>query len=431
MKSATGELNALRNAAPSACPGAAFDVARLRDDFPILRRQVHGKPLVYLDNAATSQKPQCVIDAEVRYYAELNANIHRGVHALSQQATDAYEAARDTVRRFINALLREETVFVRGTTEAINLVAASYGQRLQPGDEILITEMEHHSNIVPWQLLCERSGAVLRVAAIDDDGALMLDEFEHLLNARTRLVAVTHVSNALGTINAVKRIVDLAHAKGIAVLIDGAQAAPHLEIDVRSLDCDFYAFSGHKLYGPTGVGVLYGRRALLEAMPPYQGGGDMIRQVTFAKTTYNDLPYKFEAGTPNIAGVIGLGVAIDYLSAIGHDAIAAHEHALLAYATAQARTVPGLRLIGTAKDKASILSFVLDGVHPHDAGTILDAEGVAVRTGHHCAMPVMAHFHVPATVRASFAFYNTRSEVDALFRAVRKAQEVFGHVRSA
>jgi cysteine desulfurase/selenocysteine lyase len=427
MKSAAGEFNALRGTAPA----PAFDVARLRDDFPILRRRVHGKPLVYLDNAATSQKPKCVIDGEARYYAELNANIHRGVHALSQQATDAYEGARDTVRRFINAAQCEEVVFVRGTTEAINLVAASYGQRLLPGDEILITEMEHHSNIVPWQLLCERSGALLRVAPIDDSGALMLDEFERLLGARTRLVAVTHVSNALGTINAVKHIVELAHAKGIVVLIDGAQAAPHLEIDVRSLDCDFYAFSGHKLYGPTGVGVLYGKRALLEAMPPYQGGGDMIRQVTFAKTTYNDLPYKFEAGTPNIAGVVGLGIAIDYLGTIGLDAIAAHEHDLLAYATAQARSVPGLRLIGTAKHKASILSFVLEGVHPHDAGTILDAEGVAVRTGHHCAMPVMAHFHVPATVRASFALYNTRAEVDALWRAVRQVQEVFGHARSA
>ena len=423
MKSAASELSALRGAVPV----LAFDVARLREDFPILHRSVHGKPLVYLDNAATSQKPQCVIDSEARYYAELNANIHRGVHALSQQATDAYEAARDTVRRFINAARREEIVFVRGTTEAINLVAASWGQRLQPGDEILITEMEHHSNIVPWQLLCERSGAVLRVAPIDDAGELMLDEFERLLGPRTRLVAVTHLSNALGTINAVKRIIELAHAKGVVVLIDGAQAAPHLEIDVQALDCDFYAFSGHKLYGPTGVGVLYGKAALLEAMPPYQGGGDMIREVTFAKTTFNDLPYKFEAGTPHIAGVIGLGTAIDYVSAIGFDAIAAHERELLAYATEQARAVSGLRLIGTARDKASILSFVLDGVHPHDIGTILDGEGIAVRTGHHCAMPVMEHFHVPATVRASFALYNTRAEVDALLRAVRKVQEVFGH----
>jgi cysteine desulfurase/selenocysteine lyase len=427
MKNAAGELSALRSAAP----GAVFDVARLREDFPILRRTVHGKPLVYLDNAATSQKPQCVLDCEARYYAELNANIHRGVHSLSQLATDAYEGARDTVQRFINAKLREEIVFVRGTTEAINLVATSFGQRFQPGDEILITEMEHHSNIVPWQLLCERSGAVLRVAPMDDAGELMPDEFERQLNARTRLVAVTHLSNALGTINAVKRIIDRAHAIGAAVLIDGAQAVPHIKIDVQALDCDFYAFSSHKLYGPTGVGVLYGKAAWLVAMPPYQGGGDMIRQVTFARTTYNDLPYKFEAGTPNIAGVIGLGAAIDYVSAIGLDAIAAHEHELLVYATTQARAVSGLRLVGTAGEKASILSFALNGVHAHDVGTILDDEGVAVRTGHHCAMPVMEHFHIPATVRASFALYNTRAEVDALFRAVRKAQEVFADAQSA
>ena len=426
MKRAADDLGVLLCAAPiGAAASAAFDGARLREDFPILRRTVHGKQLVYLDNAATSQKPQCVIDCEARYYCELNANIHRGVHSLSQQATDAYEAARDTVRRFINAARREEIVFVRGTTEAINLVAASYGQRLKPGDEILITEMEHHSNIVPWQLLCERSGAVLRVAPIDEAGELMLDGFEHRLNARTRLVAVTHVSNALGTVNAVKRIIDLAHAQGIAVLIDGAQAAPHMKIDVQALGCDFYAFSSHKLYGPTGVGVLYGKAALLEAMPPYQGGGDMIRQVTFAKTTFNDLPYKFEAGTPHIAGVVGLGAAIDYVSALGLDAIAAHEHELLAHATEQARAVCGLRLIGTASDKSSILSFVIDGVHPHDVGTILDDEGIAVRTGHHCAMPVMEHFHIPATVRASFALYNTRAEVDALFCAVRKAQRMF------
>jgi cysteine desulfurase/selenocysteine lyase len=427
MKSAAGEVGALRSAAR----GTGFDVARLREDFPILRRTVHGKPLVYLDNAATSQKPQRVLDCEAHYYAELNANIHRGVHSLSQQATDAYEAARDTVQRFINAARREEIVFVRGATEAINLVATSFGQRVRPGDEVLITEMEHHSNIVPWQLLCERSGAVLRVAPIDDAGELMLDKFEGQLNARTRLVAVTHLSNALGTINAVKRVIDRAHAIGAAVLIDGAQAVPHIRIDVQALDCDFYAFSSHKLYGPTGVGVLYGKAAILAAMPPYQGGGDMIRQVTFAKTTYNDLPYKFEAGTPNIAGVIGLGAAIDYVSELGLDAVTAHEHELLAYATEQARTVSGLRLIGTAEHKASILSFVLDGVHPHDVGTILDDEGVAVRTGHHCAMPVMEHFHIPATVRASFALYNTRAEVDALFRAVRKVQEVFADARSA
>ena len=421
MRTAAGELSALLSAAPS----AAFDVARSREDFPILRRTVHGKPLVYFDNAATSQKPQRVLDCEARYYTELNANIHRGVHSLSEQATDAYEAARDTVQRFINAARREEIVFVRGTTEAINLVATSFGQRFQPGDEILITEMEHHSNIVPWQLLCERSGAVLRVAPMDDAGELMLDKFERQLNARTRLVAVTHLSNALGTINAVKHVIDRAHAIGAAVLIDGAQAVPHIRIDVQALDCDFYAFSSHKLYGPTGVGVLYGKAVRLAAMPPYQGGGEMIRQVTFAKTTYNDLPYKFEAGTPNIAGVIGLGAAIDYVSELGLDAVAAHEHELLAYATEQARTVSGLRLIGTAEHKASILSFVVDGVHPHDVGTILDDEGVAVRSGHHCAMPVMEHFHIPATVRASFALYNTRAEVDALFRAVRKAQEVF------
>ncbi|HJV96195.1 MAG TPA: cysteine desulfurase [Albitalea sp.] len=400
-------------------------------DFPILRRQIHGKPLVYLDNAATSQKPQCVIEAETRYYAECNANIHRGVHTLSQRATEAYESARDAVQRFINAAQREEIVFVRGTTEAINLVATSLGQRLRQGDEILITEMEHHSNIVPWQLLCQRSGALLRVATIDDDGALRLDEFERLLGPRTRIVAVTQVSNALGSINPIARIVECAHANGSLVLVDGAQAVPHLAVDVQALGCDFYAFSGHKLYGPTGIGVLYGRRELLEEMPPYQGGGDMIRTVTFAKTTYNDLPYKFEAGTPNVAGAVGLGAAIAYVNAIGLSAIAAHEHELLAYATATARDVHGVRLIGTAPEKTSMLSVVIAGVHPHDAGTVLDTEGVAVRTGHHCAMPVMEHFKLPATVRASFALYNTRSDVDALWRACAKAQEVFSDVRSA
>lgn len=405
--------------------GAPLDVTRLRQDFPILSRQVHGRPLVYLDNAATSQKPLAVIDAETRYYAELNANIHRGVHTLSQEATSAYEAVRDQVRRFINAARREEIVFLRGTTEAINLVAGSYGQRFQAGDEILITEMEHHSNIVPWQLLCQRSGAVLRVAPIDEHGELILEEFERLLGERTCLVAVSHLSNALGTINPVRRIIELAHAQGVPVLVDGAQAVPHLGVDVQALDCDFYAFSGHKLYGPTGVGVLYAKAALLDGMPPWQGGGDMIRQVSFAKTTWNDLPYKFEAGTPNIAGVVGLGAAIDYVEGIGMAAIAAHEQDLLAYATARAGDFPGLRPIGTALHKASILSFVLEGVHPHDVGTILDAEGVAVRTGHHCAMPVMEHFGVPATVRASFALYNTRAEVDALFTALGKVREVF------
>ncbi len=418
MKAAGDELAALRRASP-------LDVARLREDFPILRQTIHGQPLVYLDNAATSQKPQAVIDCEARYYAETNANIHRGVHTLSQRATEAYEAARETVRRFINAARREEIVFVRGTTEAINLVAASYGQRFEPGDEILITEMEHHSNIVPWQLACERSGAILTVAPIDDAGELLPDEFERRLGPRTKLVALTQLSNALGTINPVQRIVALAHARGIPVLVDGAQAAAHLEVDVQALDCDFYAFSAHKLYGPTGVGVLYGKQALLDAMPPYQGGGDMIRQVSFRKTSYNDLPYKFEAGTPNVAGVVALGAALDYLGALGLAAVAAHEQDLLAYASDRARATPGLRLIGTARHKASILSFVLDGVHPHDVGTILDYAGVAVRTGHHCAMPVMEHYGVPATVRASFAAYNTREEIDALFRAIDKAQEVF------
>jgi len=420
MKSTTREMSALQASTPP-----ALDVARLRRDFPIIERRLHGKPLCYLDNAATSQKPRCVIDREAHYYAETNANIHRGIHTLSQEATDAYEAAREDVRRFINAARCEEIVFVRGTTEAINLVAASYGQRLKPGDEILISAMEHHSNIVPWQMLCERSGALLRVAAINDAGELDAMSFESLLGERTRLVAITHLSNALGTINPVKQLISLAHAYGAVVLVDGAQAVPHLPVDVQALDCDFYAFSGHKLYGPTGTGVLYGKRALLDAMPPWQGGGDMIKQVTFAKSTWNDLPYKFEAGTPNIAGGIALGAAIAYLEEIGLLAIAAHEHALLDYASAQAAATPGLRLIGTARSKASILSFVVDGVHAHDVGTILDLEGVAVRTGHHCAMPVMARFGVPATVRASFALYNTTAEVDSLFGALAKVIEVF------
>jgi cysteine desulfurase/selenocysteine lyase len=420
MKIAANELQAVQASTPS-----TLDIRRLRRDFPILARRVHGKPLVYLDNAATSQKPQTVIDCEAHYYAECNANIHRGVHSLSQQATEVYEAARDTVQRFINAANRQEIVFVRGTTEAINLVAASYGQRLRPGDEILITEMEHHSNIVPWQLLCERSGAVLRVAPINDTGELILEEFERLLGPRTRLVAVSHLSNALGTINPVKELIALAHAQGAVVLVDGAQAVPHLTVDVQALDCDFYAFSGHKVYGPTGIGVLYGKAALLAGMPPYQGGGDMIKQVTFARSTYADLPYKFEAGTPHIAGGIALGAAIGYLAALGLDAVAAHEQALLVHATTLAANTPGLRLIGTAVAKASILSFVLDGVHPHDAGTILDLEGVAVRSGHHCAMPVMDHFGVPATVRASFALYNNLDDVEALFLALAKVREVF------
>ena len=407
-------------------PNLMLDVARLRMDFPILSQMVHGKPLVYLDNAATTQKPRAVIDCMANYYAEYNANIHRGVHVLSQQATDAYEGAREKVRRFINAARREEVIFVRGTTEAINLVASSYGQRLWPGNEILITEMEHHSNIVPWQLLCERSGAVLRVTPISDAGELRLDEFERQLGPATRLVAVTHLSNALGSINPLRRLIELAHGVGAVVLVDGAQAVAHLPVDVQALDCDFYAFSGHKLYGPTGIGVLYGKAALLDAMPPWQGGGDMIREVSFAKTTYNDLPFKFEAGTPHIAGGIGLGAAIDYVSKLGQPAIAAHEHDLLSYASEQAGAIPGLRLIGTAREKASILSFTVAGIHPHDVGTILDDAGVAVRAGHHCTMPMMTHFGVPATVRASFSFYNTIEEVDVLIHAIRRAQEVFG-----
>jgi len=417
MNSTRSELSALH--------ASLLDVAKLRRDFPILERRVHDKPLVYLDNAATSQKPRCVIDSEACYYAGYNANIHRGIHRLSQEATDAYEAARDDVRRFINAARSDEIVFLRGTTEAINLVAASYGQRLQPGDEILISAMEHHSNIVPWQLLCARSGAVLRVAAINDAGELDAQSFEDLLGERTRLVAITHLSNALGTINPVKQLITLAHAYGAVVLVDGAQAVPHIAVDVQALDCDFYAFSGHKLYGPTGTGVLYGKAALLAAMPPWQGGGDMIKQVTFAKTTWNDLPYKFEAGTPNIAGGIALGAAIAYVNSIGLPAIAAHEQALLDYASERLAATPGLRPIGTARSKASILSFVVDGVHAHDVGTILDLEGVAVRTGHHCAMPVMERYGVPATVRASFALYNTPAEVDALFAALARVREVF------
>ncbi|MBC7945558.1 MAG: cysteine desulfurase [Burkholderiales bacterium] len=414
------QVNALQR------PPYRFDAEKWRADFPILRRQVNGRPLVYLDNAATSQKPQVVIDAESNYYSQTNSNIHRGVHRLSELATNQYEAARGKVRRFINAASDREIIFVRGTTEAINLVAQSYGaQNIKAGDEIVISTMEHHSNIVPWQLLCERTGAVLRVVPINDDGEFLFDEYRKLVNERTKVVAVVHVSNALGSINPVKKIIELAHRFGAKVLVDGAQAVPHLTVDVQDLDCDFYAFSSHKIYGPTGIGVLYGKAALLNAMPPYQGGGDMIRQVTFEKSTYNELPYKFEAGTPNIAGVITLGAALDYVSAIGLDAIAAHEHELLEYATAAAAEVPGMRLIGTAHDKASILSFVLDGIHPHDTGTILDHQGVAIRTGHHCAMPLMARFKVPATARASFALYNTRPDVDALFAGIAKVRQMF------
>ena len=404
-----------------------FDAARYRAEFPILAQEVHGKPLVYLDNAATTQKPRPVIEAIEHYYTADNANIHRGVHLLSQRATDAYEGAREKVRAFINAADTREIIFVRGATEGINLVAQSYGRpRFKPGDEILITEMEHHSNIVPWQLLCEQTGAVLKVAPIDETGELMLEEFYKLLSPRTRLVGIVHVSNALGTINPVSEIIAAAHAVGAVVLLDGAQAVAHTAVDVQTLDCDFYVFSSHKLYGPTGAGVLYGKRELLEAMPPYQGGGDMIRMVSFKKTEYNALPAKFEAGTPHIAGGIGLGAAIDYVMAIGLDAIAAYEDELLQYATQQALQIPGLRLIGTARRKAAILGFVLDRVHPHDIGTILDHEGVAIRTGHHCAMPVMDHFAVPATARASFALYNTRGDIDRLIAAIHRVHEVFG-----
>ena len=408
-------------------PQASFAVERIRNDFPILKQQVHGKPLVYLDNAATSQKPQVVIDTVTQYYLAQNSNVHRGVHFLSEQATQAFEGARAKVARFLNASNAREVIFVRGATEGINLVAQSYGRTfIKAGDEILISAMEHHSNIVPWQMLCEQIGARLRVIPFNYDGELFLDEYERLLNEWTKLVAVVQVSNALGTINPIKQIIEMAHRRGIPVLVDGAQAVPHMRVDVQALDCDFYAFSGHKLFGPTGIGVLYGKADLLEAMPPYQGGGDMISAVTFEKTHYNTLPYKFEAGTPDIAGVIGLGVAIDYLSEIGLDAITAYEHELLAYATDALSTIKGVRIIGTAREKAGVLSFVLDGIHAHDIGTILDHEGIAIRAGHHCAMPVMQRFGVPATARASLAFYNTKEEVDALIRAIHKVIEVFG-----
>jgi cysteine desulfurase/selenocysteine lyase len=404
-----------------------FDVEQIREDFPILKQKVHGKPLVYLDNAATSQKPQVVIDTISGYYATENANVHRGIHALSEMATQAYEGAREIVRRFLNAADTREVIFVRGTTEAINLVTQSYGRTfLTAGDEIVISAMEHHSNIVPWQILCEQVGARLQVIPFNHNGELLLDEYARLLTERTKFVSVVHVSNALGTINPVKQIIKMAHRRGIPVLIDGAQAVPHLQIDVQELDCDFYAFSGHKLYGPTGIGVLYGKAELLKRMPPYQGGGDMISVVTFEKTHYNTLPYKFEAGTPNIAGVIGLGAAINYIQAIGLDRIADYETELLVYATVALEAIPGLRIIGTAREKASVVSFVMDCAHPHDIGTVLDQEGVAIRAGHHCAMPVMQRFGVPATARASFAFYNTPKEIDVLIRALQRVIEVFG-----
>jgi cysteine desulfurase/selenocysteine lyase len=404
-----------------------FPVEKIRADFPILAEKIRNKPLVYLDNAATCQKPQAVIDSIVHLYSHDYANVHRGVHALSVRSTDRFEGARTKVKDFINAGNEKEIIFVKGTTEAINLVAQSYGKaNIKAGDEILITGMEHHSNIVPWQIFCRQTGAVLKVAPINLQGELIYDEFEKLLSDKTRLVSVVHMSNALGTINPVKKIIAAAHAKGIPIMLDGAQAIPHMTVDVQDLDCDFYAFSGHKLYAPTGVGVLYGKQALLEAMPPYQGGGDMIRKVTFEETEYNVLPYKFEAGTPNIADVVGLGAAIDYLDAIGMDKIAAYEAELLAYATEKALQIKGLRIIGEAEHKGAILSFVLDKIHPHDIGTMLDSLGIAIRAGHHCAMPVMDFYKVPATARASFAMYNTKDEIDVLMNGIESLIEVFG-----
>ena len=405
----------------------AFDVKAVREDFPILRTTVHGKPLVYLDNAASAQKPRPVIEAEKAVYESYYSNVHRGVHQLSVLSTDAYEAARGKVRDLLHARESREIIFLRGTTEAVNLVAQTYGRsHVGAGDEVLITTLEHHSNIVPWQLLCEEKGARLKVAPINDAGEVDLAAFEGLLSPRTRMVAVAHVSNALGTINPVKQMVEMAHRRGAPVLIDGAQGVPHLRVDVTEIGCDFYAFSGHKLYGPSGAGVLYGRAELLEAMPPWQGGGEMIASVTFEKTTYNVLPHKFEAGTPNIAGVIALGAAIDYVTELGLEAIAAHEDDVLAYGTRALSAIPGLRLVGTAREKTGVLSFVLEGIHPHDIGTVLDYEGIAVRTGHHCAQPVMERFGVPATTRASLGCFNTREEIDALVGGIHKVQEVLG-----
>ena len=407
--------------------GRLLQLAGCRHHFPLLRQRVNGKPLVYFDNAATSQKPQVVIDAMMRYYEEENSNIHRGVHSLSERATQAYEAVREKVQRFLNSAHAREIIFVRGTTEAINLVSQTYGRKhVGAGDEVLISWMEHHSNIVPWQMLCEEKGATLRIIPIDDRGQIILEAYERLLTPRTKIIGLTHVSNALGTVNPVKEMIRLAHGRGIPVLIDGAQAVPHMKVDVRDLDCDFYAFSAHKMFGPTGVGVLYGKTHLLENMPPYQGGGDMIKSVTFERTIYNDLPHRFEAGTPNIGGGIGLGAAIDYVTQIDVNTIAAFENDLLDYATGTVAAIPGVRIIGTAEKKAGVLSFVMENIHPHDIGTILDHEGIAIRTGHHCAQPVMQRFGVPATARASFAFYNTKEEVDALGRGILKVKEVFG-----
>ncbi len=404
----------------------AFDVEAIRRDFPILAQKIHGKPLVYLDNAATSQKPQSVIDAIARYYGETNANIHRGVHTLSVQATERYERSRRRTAQFINAARPEEIIFVRSATEGINLIAQTHARSmLRGGDEILITHLEHHSNIVPWQLLCEQTGAVLRVAPINDNGELLSDAFEKLVTPRTKIVSVTHVSNALGTINPVAELIPIAKRHGATVIVDGAQAVPHMKVDVQALGCDFYTFSSHKMFGPTGVGVVWGRFDLLNAMPPYQGGGEMIKSVTFEKTIYHDVPHKFEAGTPNIAGVIGFGAAIDYLEGIGLGTIADYERELLEYGTKAIAAVPGLSMIGTAREKAAVLSFIIEEIHPHDLGTLLDQEGIAVRTGHHCAQPIMDRFGIPATVRASLAFYNTRDELDLLTAGLHRAVEIF------
>jgi cysteine desulfurase/selenocysteine lyase len=404
-----------------------YDVWRVRKDFPILKQRIYGNPLVFLDTAASAQKPQVVIDAVRRCYEQEYANIHRGVYYLSERATEAFEAARRKVQAFLNAREAREIVFLRGATEAINLVASSYGRTfLEAGDEILISHIEHHSNIVPWQILCQEKGLKLRVVPVNDSAELVFDEYARMLGERTKLVAITHMSNAVGTVTPIKEIIRLAHERGIPVLVDGCQAVPHMPVDVQDLDCDFYAFSGHKLFGPSGIGALYGKAEHLEAMPPYQGGGEMILSVTFEKTEYNVIPFKFEAGTPHIAGATGLGAAVDYVNAVGIERIAAHESALLAYATERLSELKGLRVIGTAKEKAAILSFVLEGVHPHDVGTVLDRDGIAVRTGHHCAQPVMDRFGVPATVRASLAMYNTAEDVDALVASIRKAQELFG-----
>jgi len=404
-----------------------YNVENIREDFPILKKKVHGKNLVYLDNAATTQKPTYVIDKVNKYYTTMNANIHRGVHALSQEATEAFEGARIQIKQFINALGKNQIIFTRGTTESINLVASSYGRdNIKEGDEIIISHMEHHSNIVPWQMLCKEKNAKLKIIPIDDDGELIYDEFEKLVNEKTKFISIVYVSNSLGTINPLKKVIDYAHQFKIPVFVDAAQAVNHIKVDVQELDCDFLAFSGHKIYGPTGIGALYGKVELLEAMPPYQGGGDMISKVSFEETTYNELPHKFEAGTPDIAGAIGLGAAIEYVSKIGIENIKEYETSLLEYATNQVSEIPGLRIIGSAKEKTSVLSFVLENIHPHDIGTFLDFEGVAIRTGHHCTQPVMQRFKIPATSRASFAMYNTKEEIDVLVNGLRKIIEVFG-----